>query len=84
MRIRSDRGPKMAFERKPEGVRKGHLRRRWCEDVEEDASGWRSKTLDREEWRRIIEQTKVLQSTGTVVPEERVSLHNERVQCISQ
>ena len=45
--------PKMALERKPDGVRRrGRLR--WCEDVEGDlrkmrAAGWRSKAVGREE-----------------------------------
>ena len=42
------------------------MRRRCYEDVEGDlremqVPGWRSKTLDREEWRRVIKQARVLQ-----------------------
>ena len=54
----------MALVRKLEGIRRrGCLRRRWCEDVEGDLreirmTGWRSKVLGREEWRRITEQAK--------------------------
>lgn len=67
IRMRNDRGPKMAYERKPEGRRKrGRPRKRWSEDVENDLKQlgvrtWRRKALDREEWKEVIEQAKDLQ-----------------------
>jgi hypothetical protein len=52
---------------KPEGTRRiGKPKLRWLDSVEEnlknmDVKNWRRKSQDREQWRAILEETKVHQ-----------------------
>ncbi|PSN46590.1 hypothetical protein C0J52_24400 [Blattella germanica] len=60
------RTTKTIFIGKLEGRRRrGRPRKRWIDDVEEDLRKmgvrcWRRKAEDRDEWRRVIEEVKVL------------------------
>jgi hypothetical protein len=60
------KGTKMALEGNPGRRRKGRLRKRWLDDVQDDiikmsVERWRTKAMDRGEWRKICEVAKVLQ-----------------------
>jgi hypothetical protein len=65
-RMNSQRGPKMALEGNPGGRRrKGRSRKRRLDDVQDDmikmdVKRWRTKAMDRGEWRKICEAAKVL------------------------
>ena len=63
VRMRSDRGPKMALERKPEGVRR---REEWYEGVEGDL--WEMGMAG---WRRKEEMNEGESLSRTVMSEER-------------
>ena len=46
--------------------RPGRPRRRWLDDVEDDlrvlgVKAWRRRALDRDDWKDVVEQAKVLQ-----------------------
>jgi hypothetical protein len=65
-RMSSQRGLKMALEGNPGGRRKGRPTKRWSDDVQDDminmgVKTWRTKAMDRGEWRKICEAAKVLQ-----------------------
>jgi hypothetical protein len=66
-RTNSQGGPTMTLEGKPRGrKRKGRPRKRWLDDVQDDTikmgvKRWRTKAMDRGEWRKICEAVKVLQ-----------------------
>jgi hypothetical protein len=63
----SQKGPKVALEGNPGGGRrKGRLRKRWIDDVQDNVikmgvKRWRTISVDRREWKRICEAVKVLQ-----------------------
>lgn len=65
-RMPEERGVKKVYRQKPEGRRlPGRPRKRWLDCVEEDLKelgvrGWRRKGLDREEWRSVVQEAKVL------------------------
>jgi hypothetical protein len=67
MAMSSQKGPKMALEGNPEGRRrKGRSRERRLDDVQDDmikmgVKRWRTKAMNRGEWRKICEVAKVLQ-----------------------
>ena len=58
---------KKVYREKPEGRRKvGRSRKMWLDGVEEDLNsmrvvGWKRKTRDGSEWRKVIREAKVLQ-----------------------
>jgi hypothetical protein len=66
-RMSSQRGPKMALEGNHGGRRrKGRPVKRRLDDVQDDmikmgVKRWRTKAMDRGEWRKICEAAKVLQ-----------------------
>jgi hypothetical protein len=66
-RMSRQRGPKMALEGNPGGRRrKDRPRKRRLDDVQDDmikmvVKRWRTKAMDRGEWRKICEAAKVLQ-----------------------
>jgi hypothetical protein len=56
----------MALEGNPGGRRKGRPRKMWLDDVQDDmikmgVKRWRTKVMDRGEWRKLCEAAKVLQ-----------------------
>lgn len=63
-RMGIDRTPKNLLHNNIIGVkRKGRPRKRWLQDVEQDLSrmgirGWREKAQQRDDWRRIVRETK--------------------------
>jgi len=64
MRMEGKRIPKRVLEWKPTGRRnRGRPRKRWIEDIEEDAQimgirGWRKLGKERAEWKKITEKAK--------------------------
>jgi len=64
MRMKNTRTTKKITEWTPYKTRPvGRPRLRWMDQVEEDLQrmkivGWRAKVVDRQEWNRIVEQTK--------------------------
>jgi hypothetical protein len=64
VRMNETRSVKKIFEGKLEGRRsRGRSRLRWINDVEDNlrklgVKGWRTKTLEREEWASIIKEDK--------------------------
>jgi hypothetical protein len=78
-RMSSQRGPKMALEGNSGGRRrKGRPRKRWIDDVQDDmikmgVKRWRTKAMDRGEWRKIYAAAKVLQELYSHGEKEEVS-----------
>jgi hypothetical protein len=54
---------KVTFQKPFGSRRKGRPKLRWIDDIEADLKnlgvrGWRIKTLDKDEWRDVLEETK--------------------------
>ena len=66
-RMPESRGARQVFRNHPQGRRlPGRPRKRWLDDVERDLQqlnvrGWRRRAQDRTEWKKVVEQAKVLQ-----------------------
>jgi hypothetical protein len=65
-RMSDDRSTKKLYSNKPEGLKLvGKPRKRWLDEVEQNLKqmgvrGWRRRAQNREEWRSILKEAKVL------------------------
>jgi hypothetical protein len=65
-RISDDRSKKKLYSNKPESLRLvGRPRKRWLDEVEQNLKqmvvrGWRRRAQNRDEWRSILKEVKVL------------------------
>jgi hypothetical protein len=65
-RMSDDRSTKKLYSNKPEGLRLvGRPRKLWLDEVEQDLKqmgvrGWRRRAQNRDEWRSILKDAKVL------------------------
>jgi hypothetical protein len=65
-KLTDDRSTKKLYSNKPEGLRLvGRPRKRWLDEVEQnfkqmEVRGWRRRAQNRDEWRSILKEAKVL------------------------